>query len=135
MRVRGAEHDLLAIQTGDAVTDPPADLIENGGVDRDQITGHQDRLIDDLIAIPRFQGQGRRHHGAFHGSGDPGVHLPCKRDRPIGRDADGRPSHVQLSGPAFDDRAEQRKAGESPDRPQRSHQSNCWHSWCPPDDP
>ena len=82
MRVRGAEHDLLAIQSGDAVTDTPADLIENGGVDRDQITGHQDRLIDDHIAIPRFQGQGRRHHRASSvatsprlQSGTPDTHL------------------------------------------------------------
>jgi hypothetical protein len=51
MRVRGVEHDFPAIQAGDAVADLPPDLIEDGGVDRDQFTGNQDRLIDDLVAV------------------------------------------------------------------------------------
>ena len=78
--------------------DPLADPIEDRGVDRHQVARDQDRLIDDLVAVPRFQGQGRRRHRALHVPGDPGMHLPGERNRPIGRDADGRTSDVQLGG-------------------------------------
>src|SRR4051812_13271987 len=32
------------------------------------------------------------------------MHLTRERDRPVGRDAHGRGAHVQLGGPAFDER-------------------------------
>ena len=80
-----------------------ANPIEDGGLDRHQIARDQDGLIDDLVAVPGFQGQGRCRHRALDVPGDPGVHLTRERDRPIGRDADGRTPDMQFGSPAFDE--------------------------------
>ena len=111
----GADHQLPAVESGQPV-------LEQGPRTRSR-TGrsiatrsHETRIAwsSDLVAFPRFQGQGRRRHRAPDALGDASVHLARERDRPVGRDADGRAptrsSEAQPDGaaPSRSDMAEAR---------------------------
>ncbi len=50
--VGGVEDHLAAIDAGEAVADELPDPFEDRGLDRDEVAGDQDRLIDDLVPLP-----------------------------------------------------------------------------------
>ena len=129
--VRGVEHQFLDVEVGETVLHAPADLLENAGVDRDQVARDHDRPIEDLVALPGFQGQGRRRHRTLDVAGDPGVHLTGQRHRPIGRDAHGRAPDVELGGPAFRKCGGRQEGGDGRDRERGTTELRCRHSWGP----
>ena len=123
-----SEHQLVDIEAREPVLHPPADLIEDRGVDRNQVARDQDRLIEDLVALPGFQGQSRRRHRALDLAGDPGMHLTRQRDRPIGRDTDGRTPDVEFAATAVSKSGGNQRCGDGQDRKRRPTQSRCQHS-------
>ena len=96
VRVGGIEDQLSRVEAGDPPLQSLANRFENLVPDHHEIARDQDRLVDHAISFSRFERQCRRSHWTFDTRGDPRVHLPRQRDRPVGRDAHRRPADVQL---------------------------------------
>jgi hypothetical protein len=121
--VGGVQQQLLDIEAREPFLHPLADTVEDRGIDRHQVARDQERLVEDLVAFPGFQGQGRRRHRTLDLAGDPGMHLTRQRNRPIGRDADGRTPDVERGGPAVGKYGGNQGGGDGQDRKRWPSQS------------
>ena len=92
--------------------------IKHPDIDHDEIARDQYGLVENLVAVARFQGQGRRRDRALDLARDPGMHLPGERDRPIGGDADGRAPDVKLTAATLDHRIGDQDHRDGQDRTQ-----------------
>jgi hypothetical protein len=96
VRVRGAEEQFLRIEVGQPVAQFLSHLCQNSLPDRHQVAGHDDRLIQHLIGLTRFQRQGggvdrrRRRLRNAH------VALSIQRHRLVRGDVHRGGSDVQL---------------------------------------
>ena len=116
VRMRGVEQQFPDIQAGDPLRESPTNPLEDRVVDRHQIARDQHSLIDHLVAIPGFQGQRGCRHRTLHVPGNSGMHLARERNRPVRRNADSRPSHVQFGRSALDEYGSDRKGRDGDDR-------------------
>ncbi len=76
----------------------PRKLAEHADTDGDEVAGDDDGLVDDLVTLPRLDGEDAGLDGGGGGLGDANAALAVESDGLIRRDVGGRGAEMECGG-------------------------------------